>query len=412
MNDIRFLWTICLALFLSFAITRGDDKAMIDKARLIHARALTIDTHCDTPLHMSDSTFDIGVRHQTGVKGSGKLDLPRMREGGLDAQFFAVFVAQRDRTEENNRWAKAQADTYLALVKKMCEKYNGIISFATTPEDAYRNEKAGRLSAYVGLENGFALGRDLANVSRLYQAGVRYITLCHTKNNDICDSSTDSQGPEHNGLSVFGAQVVTEMNRLGMIIDVSHVSDSTFYDVLRLSKAPVIASHSCARALCNNPRNLSDQMLQALAAKGGVVQICFMSDYLKAIKPNPDREAAIKALEEKYGPMSELKSPQKRRQYRTEYYEINEKYPREKATVQDVVDHIEHVIRIVGVDYVGIGTDVDGGGDISGCEDVSEMPNITIELVKRGHSEAEIRKIWGENFMRVFRMVEEASHSY
>ncbi len=397
---------------MTFAVAHSDDKAVIEKARLIHARALTIDTHCDTPLHMADSTFDIGVRHQTGAKGSGKLDLPRMKEGGLDAQFFAVFVAQRRRTEENYRWATNQAFSYLASVKRMCEKYSSIISFAIAPEDAYRNEKEGRLSAYVGLENGFAIGKDLTNVGRLYRAGVRYVTLCHTKNNDICDSSTDPQGAEHNGLSAFGVQVVTEMNRLGMIIDISHVSDSTFYDVLRLSKAPVIASHSCARALCNHPRNLSDEMLKALAANGGVIQICFMSDYLKAVKPNPDREAAFKALEEKYGPISELKSPQMRRQYRTEYYEINDKYPRERATVQDVVDHLEHVIRIVGVDYVGIGTDFDGGGDISGCEDVSQMPNLTIELVRRGHSESEIRKIWGENFLRVFRKVEEVSHSF
>jgi len=287
----------------------------------------------------------------------------------------------------------------------MCNDYSDKIVLTTTPDEAYQNKNKSLLSAYIGMENGFPIGKDLNNLKRYYDMGVRYITLCHVKNNDICDSSTDKDGPEHHGLSEFGRRVVTEMNRLGMIIDVSHISDKAFYDVLKLSKTPVIASHSCVRALCDNPRNISDEMLKALAVNGGVIQICLVNEYLKKLQPNPEREHALKALQQKYGPWEKVMDSEVRKKYRNEYYTVIEKYPQEKATVQDVVDHIDHVVELAGIDHVGIGTDFDGGGGVDGCDDVSEMPNITTELVKRGYSEDDIRKIWGSNFMRVFREV-------
>lgn len=375
------------------------------KAKAIHFKILTIDTHCDTPLHMADTTWDVGVRHEPGSRSNGKIDLPRMKEGGLDAEFFAVFVGQQERNAKTYTWAKNKADELILSIKGMCKKYNTIIALVTTPDGAYQNEKRGLLSAYIGMENGFPIGRNLNNIKRYYDMGVRYITLCHTSNNDICDSSTDPNGAEHHGLSEFGRQVVAEMNRLGMIIDVSHLSDESFYDVLKVSKAPVIASHSSVRALCDNPRNLSDDMLKALAVNKGVIQICILSEYIKTPKPNLKRDQALTALKEKYGPWGKVRDPQMRKRYRDEYYAIDEKYPREKATVQDVVDHIDYVVKLIGVDHVGIGTDFDGGGGVVGCDDVSEMPNITIELVKRGYSEEDLRKIWGGNFMRVFRKV-------
>jgi len=404
----------CCWFFIIFllAFTHSDTKQDVaEQAKTIHDRVFTIDTHCDTPLHMADSTWDVGARHESGEPQSGKIDLPRMKDGGLDAEFFAVFVGQRERTAENYLWAKNKADELLTSIKKMCEKYNDTIALATTPDQAYQNEKRGLLSAFIGMENGFPIGTDIGNIQRYYKEGVRYITLCHVKNNDICDSSNDSDGPEHHGLSDFGKQVVAEMNRLGMIIDVSHISDESFYNVLELSKAPVVASHSCCRALCDNPRNLSDDMLKRLAAKDGVIQICFFSDYLKTPKLNPQRDTALKLLQEKYGSWEEVKDPNIRKKYRNEYYEIYEKYPREKATVADVVNHIDHVVDLVGINYVGIGTDFDGGGGVSGCDDVSEMPNITLELVKRGYTEEEISKIWGGNFMRVFRNVEKIAEN-
>lgn len=395
----------CMIFITHSCSSIKSEQDMVAKARAIHVQVLTIDTHCDTPMRMTDPNWDVGERHQPGKPHSGKIDLPRMKEGGLDAEFFAAFVGQRERTAENYRWAQNKADELITAIKGMCEKYGEIIALAITPDDAYRNEKEGRLSAYIGMENGFPIGKDLANVKRYYDMGVRYITLCHTRNNDICDSSNDRKGPEHHGLSDFGRQVVAEMNRLGMIVDVSHISDEAFYDVLQVSKAPVIASHSCTRALCDNPRNLTDDMLKALAKNGGVMQMCIFSGYVKKTKPNPEREKALQMIRDKYGPWEQIKDPQVRENYREEYHAVFEKYPQEKATVQDVVAHIDHVVKLVGVDYVGIGTDFDGGGGVIGCDDVSEMPNITIELVKRGYSEKDIRKIWGGNFMRVFRQV-------
>ena len=232
----------------------------------------------------------------------------------------------------------------------------------------------------------------------MYDLGVRYITLAHTRNNDICDSSTDSNGPEHDGLSSFGQEVVKEMNRIGMMIDVSHISDKAFYDVLDLSNVPVIASHSSCRALCETPRNLSDDMLLALKQNGGVIQICILSEYIKTPDPNPELEAALGALKEKYGDFRGLPDD-KKRLVRQETKAIQEKYEK-LATVKDVVDHIDHVIQVIGIEYVGIGTDFDGGGGVEGCKTVADVKNITIELLRRGYSKSDIAEIWGGNLMR------------
>ncbi|MDY0232305.1 MAG: dipeptidase, partial [Candidatus Saccharicenans sp.] len=274
----------------------------------------------------------------------------------------------------------------------------------------YRLKEQGKLIAFLGIENGYAIGRDLSLIKDFYNQGVRYITLCHSSDNDICDSSTDRSDPEDRGLSEFGQQVVEECNRVGMIVDISHASDRSFYQVLEASQAPVIASHSCARAVCDNPRNLSDEMIKALAAKGGVIQICFLSSYVKTPKPNPERDQALKELRSKYGNWRRIQDEELRRKVMEEMQEINQKYPVELATVQDLVDHIDHVVELVGVDYVGIGTDFDGGGGVQGCNDVSEMINVTVELLRRGYSETDIEKIWGKNFFRVFNQVQEVAH--
>ena len=379
------------------------------ESQAIHDRILTVDTHCDTTYRLLSDDWDIGERHESGERGSGKIDLPRMAEGGLDAEFFAVFVGQGERTPEGYARAKERAMRQLEGVHLMCEKYPHLVGLATSPEDAYRLEKEGKRAAYIGMENGYPIGKDLSLVEEYYKRGVRYITLCHGGDNDICDSSTERNNPEDNGLSDFGKDVVAECNRLGIMIDISHASDRTFFDVLDASKAPIIASHSSVRVLCNHPRNLTDEMIKALAADGGVIQICFVSSFVKTPKPNPERDEALQALRDKYGSRREIKDEAVLEKMREEYMGIYEKYPRDRATVKDLVDHIDHVVKLVGVDYVGIGTDFDGGGDIEGCSDVSELPNITAELVRRGYSEEEIRKIWGENFMRVFSAVIEVA---
>ncbi len=397
-----------LILFPSAAACRVEQKpaSVEERARALHARMLTVDTHCDTAFSLLRANWDIGERHDPLKRDSGKIDLPRMKEGGLDAEFFAAFVGQGARTPDGYAKAKDRAVKICDAVAKMTTDHAGLIGLAVTPDDAYRLKREGKLSAFMGLENGYPIGRDLSLVEFFYDKGVRYITLCHSSDNDICDSSTDRREPKDNGLSEFGRQVVAECNRLGMIVDVSHASDKSFYDILRATKAPVIASHSSARAVCDNPRNLTDDMLRALKKNGGVVQICFLGAYVKAPDPNPERDKALKEFEARYGNLrAGGGDPAVREKAMAEFRAIDEKYPQSQPTVQDLVDHIDHVRKAIGVDYVGIGTDFDGGGGISGCNDVSGMIHVTEELMRRGYSDKDIEKIWGGNFMRAFSRV-------
>ncbi len=378
---------------------------LLSRARAIHDRILTVDTHADTTSRMLVGNWDIGVRHEPGKRESGKIDLPRMKEGGLDAEFFAVFVGQGERTESGYSKARERALAMLNAIHRMFEQHPSLVGLALTPDDAYALKREGKRAAFIGMENGYPIGKNLENLEEYYKLGVRYLTLCHGSDNDICDSSTDRQNPEDNGLSDFGRKVVEACNRLGIMVDISHASDKSFFDALELSRAPIIASHSSCRALCDSPRNLTDEMIQALAAKGGVIQICFVSSFLRKPEPNPERERALQELRAKYGSLREVRDEAQREKIWQEFEAIDEKYPEARATVADVANHIDHVVKLVGVDHVGIGTDFDGGGGVVGCNDVSEMYLVTAELLRRGYTEEQLRKIWGGNIMRVFRQV-------
>lgn len=374
------------------------------RVQKVHDEALTVDTHCDTPMNILERGLDIGERNSTG-----KVDLPRMKEGGLDVMFFAIFTSQEKRTpasyEEVYRLAHRMTDSTLAAVSR----YPELAEIALAPADAARIEIQGKRAIYLGMENGFPLGKEIGRVEEFYNKGIRYITLCHSKHNDICDSSSDRLPPEHQGLSPFGREVVMEMNRLGMIIDVSHISDKSFYDVVAISLAPVIASHSSVRAIAHHDRNMSDDMIKALARNGGVIQICLLDEYIKDPDPSNPRFQLEREMRQKYEAVRDTLSDAGKVQFRKEWTAMREKYPKDLPTVADYVDHIDHVVRLAGIDHVGIGSDFDGGGGLSGCNDVSEFPAITRELLARGYSEKEIRKIWGGNFFRVFRKVEEIS---
>lgn len=397
---------LAAALLFSFVgCSDAPAPSLEEQARDIHARILTVDTHVDTPFNLLREDWKIGDRHRFDERGGGRVDLPRMIEGGLDAVFFAVFVGQGPLTPEGYRQARERADQVLGAVHDMCRDHADVIGPALDPDDADRLKREGRLVGFIGMENGYPLGTDLDLLKSYHQRGIRYLGLVHGSDNQICDSSTDRRNPEDNGLSAFGRDVVLECNRLGMMVDLSHASDRTFYEVLEITRTPVIASHSSARALCDSPRNLDDDMLRALAGNGGVVQICFLSSYLRTPAPNPEREAALKELAAKYGPLREIEDEELRKAARAEFDDINVRFPLERASVGDVVDHIDHVIRIAGEDHVGIGTDFDGGGGVVGCEDASEMMNVTVEMLRRGYSEDRIEKIWGGNIMRVFREV-------
>jgi membrane dipeptidase len=389
-----------LLVTLILASCKNNEEKLIKQADKIHASILTVDTHCDTPMEFTDPAFDLGVKHDDGC-----VDFPRMNEGGLHAEFFAVFTGQGPRNDSTFNKVHKKALNIFNAIHNNVGKNPLLAEIATTPEDAYRIKKAGKIAAFIGMENGYPIGKDISRVKEYFDLGARYITLAHTKNNDICDSSTDPDGPENNGLSPFGIQVVKEMNRIGMMVDISHISDKSFFDVLKVTNAPVIASHSSCRALCASPRNLSDDMLLALKENGGVIQICILGNYLKTPDPNPELDSKLKELQKKYGDYNALTDSLKK-VVRNEFREIQKTYEK-SATVKDVVDHIDHVVQVIGIDYVGIGTDFDGGGGVDGCRTASEMKNITIELLRRGYSKSDITKIWGGNIMRVLQKVED-----
>jgi membrane dipeptidase len=377
----------------------ASDEELLKKAKKIHSQIVTIDTHTDTPLLLMRDGFDLSGKNPSS---RGKVDLKKMKQGGLDAAFFAVFIGQGDRTPERYNEVHNRALSIFDSISQAVSRNSELAEIALVSNDAKRLKKLNKRAIYIGVENGYPIGTDINRIDQYYNLGARYLTLSHTRNNQICDSSTDPNGPEHGGLSQFGVNVIKRLNELGMMIDVSHISDDAFYQVLEHSKVPVIASHSNVKAICDNPRNLSDDMLIKLAKNGGVIQMCLLSSYIKKDVPQPERDSARAAVRAKHNNFQNL-SAEERRMAMDDWYAIDDKFPPIRATVSDLVDHIDYVVKKIGIDYVGIGSDFDGGGAINGCNDASEMINITVELLRRGYNKKEIEKIWGKNFLRVFK---------
>ncbi len=378
-----------------------------EQVEAIHKSILTLDTHLDTPMRLGRDDFDMLERNDPR-RGGGKVDFPRMREGGLDAGFFVVYVRQEPLTETNYKKAYESALETFELIHEMAEKSSEVAGLAYTPEDAWELKHLGKHAIFIGLENGFPLDHDINRVQEFYDLGARYIGLSHTRNNQVCDSSTDPEGYIHGGLSDFGREVVKEMNRIGMLIDVSHISDQAFYDVIEVSTQPVVATHSNARAVCNHARNLTDDMLIALAENGGVVQVTFLPSYVKTIQQKPEVLEARREVRQRYNNFSGL-SEEEMAEAWAAWEAINHKYPVKLPTVSDFVDHIDYIVDLIGIDHVGIGSDFDGGGVLEDCFDVSEMKNVTAELLRRDYSWEDIEKIWSGNFFRVFNEVIESA---
>ena len=406
---------LCLFVFLSLCLGCNEnvlkriygnetESELIERALSIHKKVLTLDTHADTPLRMIEPGFRMSDRHDPNETGS-KVDYPRMIEGGLDAIFFAAFVAQDIRNDKGNFRAKNLCVQMIDSILSSIQQNSDVVGLALNPEDAYSLEKQGKRAIYIGIENGYPIGGDLSNIETYYKKGVRYITLVHSSNNDLADSATDAAGPEHNGISEFGSKVVKEMNRLGIMVDVSHGSDAVFYDAIKISKAPIIATHSNARSVTNHKRNMTDDMLKLIAKNGGVVQLTMLSNYLRDPVPNITAEKLKKELLSSIKPIDQMTTLEKETM-RKRLNEIDDKYPIAPANLKNVVDHIDHIVNVAGIDHVGIGCDFDGGGGIDGVFDVSQVMNITIELVKRGYNEDQIAKIWGGNLIRVFSEVQ------
>jgi membrane dipeptidase len=368
-----------------------------DRARQLHFSSIVIDTHDDTTQRFLDPAFDLGARNALG-----SIDIPRMKEGGLGAIFFSIWIPSKITGPEAVKRALSQIEA----VHEQVRKHSSDLVPVTTAEGIREAHKEGKIAALIGVEGGHMIASDLGVLRRYASLGARYMTLTHSGNAEWADSSTSK--PEHSGLSEFGKDVVREMNRLGMIVDVSHVSDKTFADVLEVSKAPVFASHSDCRAICDAPRNMTDDMIRALAAKGGVIQINYHVGFLSqefrnAEKAHPEWDKAI-ALEvqKRCGDREGCKLIEGDRV--TREYVLRGDLPRVEWT--KIIEHIDHAVKIAGIDHVGLGSDFDGANMPFGMEDASKLPQITNALLEKGYSEGDVKKILGENTLRVMAEVE------
>jgi len=383
-----WLW----ALILGLTSVCGGAQDELARARRINQQAVGIDAHIDTLQRVLIENADIGQR-----LSKGHVDIPRLREGGMDVPFFALWVPTYYKGAEAVRRALDLRDA----MQRVLDAYPKEIELATTASDIERIVAAGKIAAFLTIEGGHQIDNDLAVLRVFYQLGIRSMTLTHFRNNDWADASTDS--PKHNGLTDFGRQVIREMNRLGMIVDVSHVSDKTFYDTLSVTTKPVIASHSACRVLSDVPRNMTDDMLRALARNGGVVGINFGSGFL-AQKSAGALKKSISALAAAEPDLAGRALDSYSREQYTKDFQSGPAEP--PASIDDLVANIDHAVEVAGIDHVGIGTDYDGVSSVPvGLEDVSRMPNLTAALLKHGYSEADIKKILGGNFLRVIRQV-------
>jgi membrane dipeptidase len=397
------LFTICWALggVLSLmAVTAKSQSNISPQARELHFQSIVIDTHDDTTQRLLDPKFDFGAIHS-----DGSVDIPRMRAGGLSAIFFSIWIPGT----VTGPTAVQRALDQINAVREAVTRHPNDLVLCTTADEIRRAKAGGKIAVLMGVEGGHMINNSLANLDKFFALGVRYMTLTHTVNTDWADASTDK--PAHNGLTDFGKQVVREMNRLGMMVDISHVADKTFYDVLAVSKAPVIASHSSCRALCSAPRNMTDDMIKGLAAKGGVLQvnyhIGFLSQQFQDVsKAHPELGKEIEAESKKRCGENEACQLIEADKI-TRDMVVQGKLPRVDWT--EIIEHLDHAVKLVGADHVGLGSDFDGADMPYGMEDVSDIPKITNALLAKGYSPADVRKILGGNTLTLMQDVEAAA---
>ena len=398
--------TLCLAALgltlITTAPAQTRDERLWQRALQIHRRAIVIDTHNDVTTPMTNDDFDLSgappVPYRTNIE--------RMKQGGLTAEFFSLYI--KPWYVEHGGSARRTLDM-IDSVYRAVERHPRDLMIATSVVDIRRAKRQGKIAALLGIEGGHAIEDSLPALREFYRLGVRYMTLTWNNTNNWADAGRGEK--KHNGLSEFGREVVREMNRLGMLVDVSHVSDETMSDALDVSKAPVIASHSSARAISDVSRNISDDLLKRIAKNGGVVQVNFYSVFVdvKTVAPqSAERDKRLKAqqdaIDEKY------KNDPERRAEESDKLEAANPLP--PLPISKLIDHIDHIVKVAGIDHVGIGADFDGANDMpEGAKDVSMLPNITYELLKRGYSERDIRKILGENFLRAFAEAERVARS-
>ena len=375
----------------------------------IRAEILTLDSHIDIPFD-----YMTNPEHDPGNMTEMQVDFQKMIKGNLDGGFFVVYVGQSELTDSSFFEAKNKAIIKFNSINKMAEKYPDKIVIVKSPEEVYQAKKNNKLFAAIGIENGFIIGKNIELLEYFYNLGARYMTLSHIGHNQISDSSIPKKSLEndkemHGGLSKFGEKVILKMNELGMMIDISHISDKSALQAIELSNSPVIASHSGVRSIADHPRNIPDNIIKKLAKKGGVIQVVAFSSYVKV---DQKRSKAMKSLRDKVIKMTGdnffiAEKHLKLTEYKKGIEQINEKFP--KPNIDSFIDHIDYIVNLVGIDYVGISSDFGGGGGIRGWSDASQTNNITNALIRRGYSNKDIKKIWAENFLRVWQEVSEKS---
>ncbi|MDB5498678.1 MAG: peptidase [Phenylobacterium sp.] len=391
---------ICLAAAL-LAATAVPALAQTKAERALHESLIVLDTHFDTPANLSRDGWNIMDRHDVLVDGS-QVDYPRMVAGGVDGGFFAIYTPQGQRGPDGDLKARDAALVRGLEIHEMVAAHPDVFEIALTPDQALDIARRGKRFVFISMENGNPFGRDLSLMKTFYAYGVRLMGPVHFMNNELGDSSTDPRGPEWGGLSPLGKQFVAEANRMGVVLDASHASDGVLDDMLALSKAPILLSHSGVKAIYNHPRNIDDAHLKALAAHGGVIQINAFSNYMIAQPHIPERDAAMGAL------IKRMTAPGKRTEAQTVALfaakaEIDKKWPVPRATFDDFMKHMLHAIEVAGIDHVGVSGDFDGGGGLDGLDDVTAYPKITAALLKAGYSKDDIAKVWGGNALRVVR---------
>ena len=368
----------------------------------VYAQYLTLDSHIDIPFDFMDNP-----KHDPGNSTEMQVDFSKMKEGGLDSGFFIVYVGQSNLTDDGFKKAKDQAMLKFKAIHKMIQTYPDKILLALEPNDIRNAKEKGKISAAIGIENGYIIGNNINLLEDFYNLGARYITLAHIGHNQISDSSIPKKSLNdaseiHGGLSSFGKEVISKMNQLGIMVDISHISDKAALQAIKLSQTPVIASHSSARAIANHPRNLSDNIIKKIANKNGVIQVVAFSSYIEV---NKERNNAINSLRKFIVDLTGDKIFIYRKhtehpQYKIKMDEINRDFP--LPSVDKFVDHVDYIVNLVGINYVGISSDFGGGGGIDGWMDASQTKNITLALLERGYSKNDIKKIWSENFLRVW----------
>jgi membrane dipeptidase len=402
MSRVRILGLclVCCLIAATVAIRAVPADDITERAHALHFSSIVIDTHDDTTQRFFTKDYDLGERN-----AEGHVDIPRMLEGGMNGIFFSIWIDGRIVGPPAVEKALDQIDA----VRENAKKYSNDMMLARTADDVRRAHAQGKIAALMGVEGGHMIGNDIRMVRVFADLGVRYMTLTHFYNDEWADSSTDK--PAHNGLTDFGKDVVREMNRQGMLVDISHVSDKTFYDALEVSKAPLIASHSSCRALCNHPRNMTDDMIKALAAKGGVIQINYEKSFIdQAYKDAYDKETG--GVVQHLGDLTKSCNNDESciaREIAKMHQKLTAEGKLPHVSWERIIDHIDHAVKLVGADHVGLGSDFDGADMPEGLEDCSKLPKITVALMRKGYSDDDIRKILGGNTLRIMQQAEQVS---